>query len=519
MGGYGGAVPRPNYDRLGRLVAIIAFILLGLIAMFISSVVAGLVAKHYRRYREWILMGLFLGGVPGTVFVGAVLWEGVAAGWKLLKELKWWHGLWAMLFLSSLVYRKRSSGEAYSTPVDTAAAYRILVVFFVGSVLLFRMFLRRTDWLKSLISGVVGCLTWFALTCFISTLWSVYWQWTLYKACEYSVDIGAMAAIIYVVTNNDEMKSWFDWTWVLYGLLLCAVWVGAFIDPSAGFSTSLEYGTAGIGLIGYQLVGVFPDVAANGVGEYGAIIGAVALARLLPYSRHRRNTLWYVGLFIFALITMFFAQSRSSIAGWCLAVFLIYLFSRRVFQGAVIFLSGAFVFVSSGLLAVTVEYLKRGQSSAEISSLSSRLTFWAVAWEKLGDYPLTGLGAWAAGRFAVLAKLGHKQTATMHSDWIETVVGTSFWGILPIVVLMVWSWWILIRYIRNPEAHGLESDLCLEAIAVLGVLTFRMFFMTDLTLHAPCDFFVPLGYAEYLRRRARYFGAQAPKLLFAGPSG
>jgi hypothetical protein len=127
---------------------------------------------------------------------------------------------------------------------------------------------------------------------------------------------------------------------------------------------------------------------------------------------------------------------------------------------------------------------------------------------------LTGLGAWAAGRFGVLAKLGHKMTATMHSDWVEVIVGTGIWGIIPIFIVIVWTWWILLRFIRNPELHGLDADLGLEAIAVLSVLTIRMFFMTEISWHSPLSFYVPIGYAEYVRRRAKYGGATNPKLLF-----
>jgi O-Antigen ligase len=509
-----GALSRPDYQRLGRLVAVVSFVALGVIAMLISCEVAALIAKHYRRYREWILMGAFFSGVPLSVFVGIALWQGILAGVKTLKELKWWHLLWAVLFMSGLILRKRSSTEAHSNPVDSAAAYRIGCVGLVGLVLLLRLFLRRTEWLKSLTSGIMGAFTWFVLTCAVSTLWSVYWEWTFYKACEYSVDIAMMAVIVYMVRNTEEMKSWFDWTWMLYGALLVSAWFWVPIDPSDALSKNFEYGEAGIGLLGFQLVGVMPDVAANGIGEYGAIFGAIALARLLPYSRKRRDLVWYTFLFLFSLVTMFFAQCRSAILAFCMAVFLIFLCSRRVLQGAIIFVSGAVVFLATGLGDLAWKYLQRGQSTAQLTSLSSRLNWWSVAWEKFTDAPLTGLGAWAAGRFGVLAKLGHKQTATMHSDWVETVVGTGIWGVIPIVVIMVWSWWILIRFIRNPEAYGLEADVCLEAIGVLGVLTVRMFFMTDLTLHPPLDFFVPLGYAEYLRRRARYTGAKAPKLLF-----
>ena len=509
-----GGFSRPNHERLGSFLAVLSFVALGALAMFISSEVAREIAKHYHRNREWILMGAFFSGVPLTIFVGVGLWEGVVAAKGMIRQLKWWHLLWGMLFFSALIFRKRSSSEAYSTPVDSAALYRIFMVAAVGLVLLWRLFLRRTNWLNSLITGIPGVLTWFTLTCMLSTLWSVYWEWTLYKSCEYSVDIAMLATIVYVIQSNQDVKSWFEWTWLLYGVLLLAVWFWVPVDPSDALTSHFEYGEQGIGLIGVQLQGLFPDVASNDIGQYGAVLAAVAMVRLLPFSRKRRNVTWYLLLFGFGLATMLFAQCRSAIMGFCLAVFCIYLFSRRVLQGAIIFLSGAVVFVTSGLGMLTWEYLQRGQTTAQMTSLSSRLSWWSVAWEKFTDNPLTGLGAWAAGRFGVLAKLGHKMTASMHSDWVEIIVGTGIWGIIPIAVVMIWTWWVLIRFIRNPELHGLQGDLALEAIAVLSVLTIRMFFMTELSWHAPLSFLAPIGYAEYLRRRARYGGASSPKLLF-----
>ena len=112
------------------------------------------------------------------------------------------------------------------------------------------------------------------------------------------------------------------------------------IDPGAALSNKLEYGESGIGLIGVQLQGVFPDVSSNDIGQYGAVIAAVGLARLLPMTRQRRNTIRYVAVFLFGCATMILAQCRSAIMGFALAVFLIYLLSRRVVQGAVIAISG-----------------------------------------------------------------------------------------------------------------------------------------------------------------------------------
>lgn len=508
-----GVIARPNGDRLRRFLVVAGLFLLGVLVMFLITSLAHYIGIHHRRHRGEILVGMLVGAVPICVFMYFSLSEALVALPKLLRELTWWDGLWGVLFVSFQTFRKRSSSESYSNPVDSAATLRILMVAFVGSVLLLRLFLRRTSWLKSMMTGIPGVLLWFTLTAMLSTVWSVYWQWTLYKACEYSVDLATLSVIVYVARNSEELKTWFEWTWLMYGLLLCILWSWVVIDPGAALSNKLEYGESGIGLIGVQLQGVFPDVSSNDIGQYGAVVAAVGLARLLPMARQRRHTIWYTAVFLFGCATMILAQCRSAIMGFALALFLVYLLSRRVVQGAIIATSGFILFMGS-IGDIMIKYMERGENAAQLTSLSSRLSWWAVAWEKFTDHPLTGLGAWAAGRFGVLAKLGHKMTASMHSDWLEIIVGTGIWGVIPILIVMIWTWWVLLRFIRDPHLHGIDADLCLEAIAVLSVLTIRMFFMTELSWHAPLSFFIPIGYAEYIRRRARFGGATSPKLLF-----
>ncbi|HEV2176116.1 MAG TPA: O-antigen ligase family protein [Terriglobia bacterium] len=438
-----------------------------------------------------------------VVFFGAAFLQAAKAGLGVLPKLKWYHALWALIFVSGLILRKRAAGEATSAPVDSAAAFRVGVVTLVGVFLLVRLFLRRTEWLQSLTKGLVGVLTWFTLTAMVSSLWSVYWQWTLYKSCEYAVDVGLLAACVLVIVDEAQMKTLFDWTWIWYGLLLLSVWAGVLYSPDQALSKTFEAGESGIGLIGVQLVGVFPDLAANAVGEFSAVLGAVALARLLPIDRRGRyERIWYSWLLLAAFTTMFLAQTRSALAGFCVAVFLIFLFSRRVLHGATIVISSAVLIIVTGVGELIMEYLERGQSQGQMLSLSSRLSWWSVAFSKFMDYPLTGLGMWAAGRFGVLAKLGLKMTATMHSDWIEILVGMSFWGIIPVLTLITWAWVILIRAVLRSRQDPSQNRLSLEAVGVFGVLTVRMVFMTDLTLHPPLHFFAILAYAEWLRRRS-----------------
>jgi O-antigen ligase len=138
----------------------------------------------------------------------------------------------------------------------------------------------------------------------------------------------------------------------------------------------------------------------------------VALCRLLPMNRKRENTSWYLFVFVGGLVTVIFGQTRSAVAGICVGLFLIYLLSSRVLQGAMIVISGVLITIISGFGDYLFVYLKRGQSSNQMESFSGRLEWWEVALEKFAMYPFTGLGMWAAARFGVLAKIGFTQTAS-----------------------------------------------------------------------------------------------------------
>jgi O-antigen ligase len=263
----------------------------------------------------------------------------------------------------------------------------------------------------------------------------------------------------------------------------------------------MEYGESGIGLIPVQLSGVFPDVSANRVGEYSALIACVALARLLPVPGWKRKlTSWYSWLFLAAFTTMIFAQTRSAILGFCVGVFFIFLFSGRVRLGTAIVVGSVMLIVITGSGHILYDYLRRGQTPAEMATLTGRLQWWEFAWKKFMDAPLTGFGAWAAGRFLVMGAIGNN-IGSMHSDWVEVMVGCGFAGIIPLVAAMALGWYKLIQGVLDYALSPLERQLALEAIAVFSVVSTRTIFSTDLTWHAPLSFWIPLGFAEYLRRR------------------
>src|SRR4029077_3435307 len=131
--------------------------------------------------------------------------------------------------------------------------------------------------------------------------------------------------------------------------------------------------------------------------------------------------------------------------GFCIAVFLIFLLSNRVQYRDAIVIGSLVAIIVSGFSEVLSLYVQRGQSANAFDALRGRVEWWEVALEKFSNYPLTGLGMWAAARFGVLAKIGYTSTATIHSDWVEITVGMGAWGLIPVIILMVLAWYVLVR--------------------------------------------------------------------------
>lgn len=458
-------------------------------------------AKTHRSYKDYIFVGM-LGFALIAVWyfrhIAKQVWPGAKSMWH---SLRWYHWLWFAIFVSGLIFRKRSAAEGVAAPVDNAAVFRICVVGGVGAVLLCLLFMRKVDWFRSIFRGIIGLLLLFDMMCLLSSIWSVYWQWTFYKAVEYGVDIVMLGVVVYVAKSTEEYFSFWNWTWFLYGIMLLNVWFGAVWDPNDALLKGGAYGEQGIGGLGVWLQGVFPDVSSNDLAEYAACLCAVALCRLLPLNRKRENTSWYSFLFLASFVTLIFGQTRSALGGFCIAVFLVYLLSSRVGQGAMIVIGSLMAVIVSGFGDYIFDYLKRGQSANQLESFSSRLEWWEAALRQYAIYPLTGMGMWAAARFGVLAKIGFTNTATIHSDWVEIIVGTGPWGFIPVMVLILFSWWVLVRATINHGYNMEDRQLAYEAMAVLAVVFTRMFFMTDLSRHPPCHFFVVLGAAEFLRRK------------------
>jgi O-antigen ligase len=417
----------------------------------------------------------------------------LAKGRTLLATARWWHWLWLLVFLSGLVFRIRDVDAAQDSPLDAWAAWRIGLMGLVAVVLLSRLRGGRTDWVAATFRGLPAGMFLYAVTALVSTLWSVYPGWTLYKSIEYLIDLSLVAAVVTAAQTFAALKSLFDLTWLLLGLLLCSVWLGILVTPAKAM-------IPGIGLLGIQIQGVIPVVSANGVGDLGSTLLLIAGTRLLHRTQHR-SFYWLICLA--ALPTVIFAQSRSPITGMLLGLLAALLLERRWKVLAIVGLAGALFMTLTSAESVVQQAFLRGQSPELFYSLSGRVGWWEVGWSFFRDHPLLGLGGYAGARFAVLGSIGVTEASSIHNAWLEILLGVGLIGFLPFLATFVGSWVSVLRPLDRSDASAVARELRVETIALFVLICFRSIFSVEFTWHPPLTFFLVLVSAELQRRAYR----------------
>jgi hypothetical protein len=447
-------------------------------------------------YGVLIAAAIILAAIPVIALMIQAAPQALASARELAGNWTWWHPLWFFIFFSMLVFRIRDVGAAQANPLDAYAMLRVIPESFVFLTLLVRLALKKPNWLGALFQGIPGAMAIYCLICLATTAWSVNASWTAYKSLEFLADVSLLAAVVASAEGFVTYKSLVDWTLAFYGLSLLGVWSNLPIWPTEAMD-------------GGRLTGVIPVEASNSVGTSGAVLSIIALCRLLPVFGTVKNRAWYLLLLLFGMVSMILSQTRNAEAAFIFAVGLIVFFSPRIRKfaiwGGVVLapIVTAVVLLNNRLLTYAWNFVlsvaERDQSDAAVGSLSGRTEWWAYGIAQLMHHPWTGLGAYAAGRFAVLGKLGVGSAAMMHSDWIEILIGTSFWGLIPFSAALFAAWWLLYRCIRSDAFSPDQRQLALELFALLGMLTMHSFFNDELSWHCPLLYFAILGYAEWVR--------------------
>jgi O-antigen ligase len=397
-----------------------------------------------------------------------------------ITSFRWLYVAWACLLAASSVWNI-SRDVRFSVDEAGADNYVRLAFLSLGLLVILIIGARyRFAFLSELWSGALGIFLLFAVWGLASTLWSVSPAGTLIKASEYGTMLAvfALAASLINLTIKDPMnrslalKRVFDFNWFLVLLLIASVYLGMLVWPDY----AIIQGGYREGILGFYIQGALPAIAANSVGHIGAVVGVVALVRILLVPRSRAL---YVPIFVISLLTVVLTQSRSPILAFSLAAVAVLVASRRF---VILAVSGA-LFGATVLLTqygeLAYNFMRRNQTDESLASLTGRVDYWQASLDAVRESPLGGYGANVGGRYVLESSLGD-EVSTVHSSWVEVLLDTGVVGLILFSVGLGVTWFWLFRLRSSAMGNPISRLLWLESVSVLTVLCVRSVFAVDL---------------------------------------
>jgi O-antigen ligase len=376
--------------------------------------------------------------------------------------------LLSSVFLSSffLESARRTSEVMREDPVNAVNLARIILVGFVGFCTISILFLRSYQFGRNF-RGPLGWMFVYGAIALISSVYSSLPLVSAGKAFEILVDVFFFMAVSSFCCSLELVSLWNLLLTFLCALLI-AVWASALILPSVGF---IRIPGA---LLPLQLQGALPSIDPNDLGEISAIVAVTGFCRILVKRRsaHRDGFLWG-GVFLLALLSLIFAQARTSVVGLVVALVGIQFITRKLGLLPLFALCGGALLVYGGREAL-LQYYMRGQTSGEFYSMTGRIGIWEAAWSFFKQSPLFGHGFYTAHRLDLNVRLsGVIDISNIDNTFLEVMLGVGLIGLLPILAALLKLVGGLMRISRRVRLPGHLGESKCEIVAVLVIVLIR----------------------------------------------
>jgi hypothetical protein len=382
----------------------------------------------------------------------------------------------AILLLSTLVFRQRDADTLAQDPLDAAAIFRVA---FVG-IALFLALVGLTspsnvdeEERRSLRARPFTLFALYIAVVFVGTRFAVQPLNVVYRGFEL---IGGW--LVLMAARHSYGRAAFpriETTIYWYSVgLVAVVWLNALIFPSEAVVS-----TMGESPLPFQLVSVMPSISANSVGFLGAMLGLWSLGyRLTPNRQHGPRPRVAAFLAGVGFLTLIAAQYRTGYVAVAAAlVVLCFVRGRQVF--AALLIVGAVVVVFWGNVLLEAQpYLLRGETPEGAADLSGRIYWWEQALEVWRESPIVGKGLLSGTRFEVLAQIGADETSTIHSTWIEALVGTGVIGASFLAASLLVAW-------RRSIAEGLRRHGRIVPAMLITLLVVRSLTASTIGVFGP----------------------------------
>jgi O-antigen ligase len=381
-----------------------------------------------------------------------------------------------ILLLSTLVFRQRDAETLAQDPLDAAAIFRVA---FVGIALFLALVsLASPSEVDAEERQSLKCrpFTLFALyiaVVFIGTRFAVQPLNVVYRSFEliggWLVLMAARHSLGRAALPRIEMTIYW------YSVALMAiVWLNALIFPSEALTS-----TMGESPLPYQLASVMPTVSSNSVGFLGAMVGLWSLGyRLTPHREHGPRPRVAALLAGAGFLTLLAAQYRTGYAAVAAGLVVLCIVRGRQVLAALLVVGALVVTFWGDVLLEAQPYLLRGETTEDAADLSGRIYWWEQALEVWKESPIVGKGLLSATRFEVLAEIGAGDTSTIHSTWIEALVGTGIVGAVLLAASILIAW-------RRSIAEGLRRNGRVVPALLITLLVVRSLTASTLGIFGP----------------------------------
>jgi len=367
---------------------------------------------------RYVMIGLLALLFFATLVNGAAL---IGRLRSILKERKNALWLWILFFIAIVNLGKTESENIVVSNIFQLGTIAVIVLCTLP------LFFTRFDKAFAVINAPVVCLILYAGTGIISSTYSPFPAFSLYKAGLIMLSLAAYIISMSYGPVYQSAKRFMNLNLFFCFVIVLAAIVGAVIDPAK----ATEYKK---GMVFGMLRGSLILINSNSLAVCAGALAICFMSRFMN-SLVAKQKFYYGALCAVNIAVMIFAQSRTCIVAFVVSLF--FLFSRKRFKyllaGMLITLPLTAVYTmtsDTNFLEKGIEkYLRRGQSEKQWQTLSGRLTAWEYSWGKFKESPMLGYGMEAGVRFGAVSK--ELQGSHLHSSYFETLLNSGLVGFIP----------------------------------------------------------------------------------------